>query len=180
MAHDLTARARELFLAEENTYGCAETTLVALQEHYRLDDPSDSSAAMALNGGVAYSGGTCGAITGAALAVGRLSEQRIADHQEAKRAARTIIQHLMAGFRAAYGSVDCRDLIGMDLLEDHDAFLESGIWRTRCMGQIEYSLSRVARLADETEWGAELVRLGLADASAEEPRPQDLHGLPDS
>lgn len=180
MSHDPAARARQLFLTEENTYGCAETTLVALQEHYLLDDPSDSSAAMALNGGIAYSGGTCGAITGAALAVGRLSSRRIADHREAKRVARSIIQDLMAGFRAAFGSVDCGDLTGMDLMADHDAFLESDIWRTRCMGQIEYSLSRVARLADETEWGAELVRLGLADASAEEPRPQDLHGLPDS
>jgi C_GCAxxG_C_C family probable redox protein len=180
VAEDPTARARQLFLTEENIYGCAETTLVALQEHYGFDDALDSSPAMALNGGIAYSGGTCGAITGVALAVGRLSEERIADHREAKRAARTIIQDLMAGFRSAYGSVDCRDLTGMDLLADHDAFLESDIWRTRCMDQIEYALVRVARLVDEAAWEAELERLGLADAPAQAPTTQDLHGLPDS
>ena len=50
--------------------------------------PLDAAAAMALNGGVAYSGGVCGAISGAALAVGILAERRIDDHRGAKRVAR--------------------------------------------------------------------------------------------
>ena len=41
-----------------------------------IDAPTDASAAMAFNGGIAYSGGPCGAITGAAMAVGLLAEQR--------------------------------------------------------------------------------------------------------
>ena len=167
MTDDPISRARDLFLTEENTYGCAETALVALQEHYGLEHPGDSSAAMALNGGIAYSGGTCGAITGAALAVGRLSEQRIPDHRHAKRVARTIIQDLMAGFEAAYGAVDCRTLTGMDLLADHDAFLESDIWRTRCMAQIEYAVTRLAALAEPREWADELERLGVGETPPE-------------
>jgi C_GCAxxG_C_C family probable redox protein len=154
-------RARSLFLTDDNVYGCAETTLIALQECYGLDHADDSSPAMALNGGVAYSGGTCGAITGAALAVGRLSERRVADHRQAKTTARTIIQQLMTDFEEAHGSVDCRDLTGMDLLAEHDAFIESGIWRTACMRQIEYAIHRVAALADRGVWDAELDRLGL-------------------
>ena len=43
---------------------------MVLKAAYGLDDPMDPAAAVALNGGVAYSGGLCGAITGAALAVG--------------------------------------------------------------------------------------------------------------
>jgi C_GCAxxG_C_C family probable redox protein len=176
VADDPTVRARQLFLTEENTYGCAETTLVVLQEHYGLANAGDSSPAMALNGGIAYSGGTCGAITGAALAIGRLSEQRIADHREAKRVARTIVQGLMAQFEARYGTVQCRDLTGMDLLADHDAFLESDIWRTRCMAQIEFAVRRVAGLTDGDSWAAELERLGLAgvpspDSGGTEPDP---------
>ena len=71
--------ARQLFLRDDNHYGCAETSLVALQRAYGLPNADDSSSAMALNGGVAYSGGVCGAISGAAMAVGRLAEQRIGD-----------------------------------------------------------------------------------------------------
>ena len=54
---------RSLFLRDDNHYGCAESSLVALQKLYGLPDADDSSSAMVLNGGIAYSGGVCGAIS---------------------------------------------------------------------------------------------------------------------
>jgi hypothetical protein len=57
-------QARRLFLDRRNVYGCAETTFIVLKTAYGLEDADDSSAAMALNGGVAYGGGPCGAISG--------------------------------------------------------------------------------------------------------------------
>lgn len=157
MTESLIGRTRDLFLCEENTYGCAETVLVALQEHFGLPDPTDSSPAMVLNGGVAYSGGACGAITGAALAVGRLAERHLDDHREAKRIARTFIQRLIEDFRTEFGALDCRDLTGYDMLTDHEAFIESGVWREGCMRQIEFAVRRLAPLADR--WEAELEAL---------------------
>jgi C_GCAxxG_C_C family probable redox protein len=157
-------RARALFLTDENTHGCAETALVVLQELYALDDPTNSSAAMALNGGVAYSGATCGAITGAALAVGRLAGRRLADHREAKRTARQITQHLMDEFAVTFGAVNCKDLTGYDLRADHDAFIQSGIWRDRCIRQIEFAIARLAPLADREQWEAKMRRLAGAAA----------------
>lgn len=157
----LTRRTRQLFLREDNTYGCAEATLIALQEHWAFPDPADSGAAMALNGGVAYSGGTCGTLTGAALAVGRLAQKRIAHHLRAKTAARLIIQELMTEFAAAHGSTDCRALTGYDLATEHRAFVASGIWRTTCMRQIDFAVQRLAPLADPDFWETELRRLGV-------------------
>jgi C_GCAxxG_C_C family probable redox protein len=151
---DRRNRARELFLDEANTYGCAEVTLVVLQEQLGLPDPGDSSPAMALNGGIAYSGGTCGALTGAALAAGRAAGRCIADHAEAKREARRLVQELMAGFRAEFGSVDCRHLTGYDLAApgQHEAFIADGTWRVSCMRQIEYAVERMAHLIAQAAW----------------------------
>ncbi len=70
---DPVARARHLCLDEETGFGCTEGTYAALQEHFEVSDASDSTEAMALNGGIGYSGGTCGALTGAALALGCLA-----------------------------------------------------------------------------------------------------------
>lgn len=147
-------RAREIFITEDNLHGCAETTLIVLQEAYGLPDPTDSSAAMALNGGVAWSGGMCGAISGAAMAVGRLAACHISDHKEAKRVARTITAELLDGFRREYGAVDCRDLIGLDIStpEGHAAFIEGRVWHTACMAQIEYALHKLLYLQDERAW----------------------------
>jgi len=149
-------RARELFLDDRNIYGCAETAFVVLKEAFGLPDPMDSSAAMALNGGIAYSGGTCGAVTGAALAVGMLAERRIPDHRAAKRAARLVTADLLAAFEAEFGTSACRELIGVDLRTEagHRAFIDSGVWRDRCMRQIEMAVGRLARLEDPEAWTA--------------------------
>jgi C_GCAxxG_C_C family probable redox protein len=146
--------ARNLFLRDDNYYGCAEATLVALQELYELPDAADSSAAVVLNGGVAYSGGICGAISGAAMAVGRLAEERIPDHQQAKRTARRLIQSLMTDFEAEFDGRDCSQLIDYEISipAQHDAFIESGVWRETCMRQIEFSVARLWTLTDPDAW----------------------------
>jgi C_GCAxxG_C_C family probable redox protein len=164
--------ARRSFLDPQNVYGCAESTFIVLKAAYGLDDPEDSSAAMALNGGIAYSGGPCGAISGAALAVGILAGRRIEDHRTAKRMARLVVARLMDDFRAEHGEVDCLPLIGLDLRApgSHEAFIASGVWRTRCMRQIEFAVKRLLPLADEPTWSATLAELEAraADAQAAE------------
>ncbi len=152
---------RSLFLRDDNHYGCAESSLVALQKLYGLPDADDSSSAMVLNGGIAYSGGVCGAISGAALAVGRLAGQRIDDHKEAKRTARKLIQKVMAEFDVEFGSHKCSDLIEYDIstAQGHDDFIESDVWRTTCMKQLEFSVSRLAALADPEIWDEEVASL---------------------
>lgn len=153
---NVAALARVYFLDERNQFGCAETTFIVLKGAYRLDDPMDASAAMALNGGIAYSGGACGAVTGAALAVGMLAERRIDDHRAAKRVARELVAGLIDDFRAEHAAVDCRDLIGYDLQApgQHEAFIASGLWRERCMRQVEFAVTRMAPLANEDAWAA--------------------------
>ena len=161
------ARARALYLDDANTYGCAETAFVTLKGLYGLDDPADASAAMALNGGLAYSGGPCGAITGAALAVGMLAERRIPEHNRAKLVTRELVQQTMESFEEAHGATDCRKLIGYDLRApgEHDAFIESGLWREACMDQIETVVTDLAGLADGEAWDA-----AVREIDARQPR----------
>ena len=156
---EAAARARSLFGTDTHAHGCAETAFVVLKEAFGLPDAADSSAAMALNGGVAYSGGMCGAITGSALAVGLLAERRSADHATAKRLAREIIARLMDEFEREYGALDCRVLIGRDLRsrEQHDAFLASDIWKTVCMGQLEFAVRHLAALPEDPIWSTAVV-----------------------
>lgn len=159
---EATEIARATFLCDDNYYGCAESALVALQTIFGLENEEDSSAAMALNGGIAYSGGICGAISGAAMALGRLAELRLDEHRRAKRTARRLTQQLIAGFEAEFSSSDCRDLIDykISIPAEHDAFIASNVWRTTCMRQIEFSVSKLAPLADENVWNDQVAILG--------------------
>ena len=150
------AQADAYYIDDAHPYGCAETAFMTLKGVYGLDDPADPAAAVALNGGLAYSGGPCGAITGAALAVGMLAEQRIDDHGRAKTVARELVHGAMEAFRAEHGAVDCRELIGYDLRApgQHEAFLESGLWREACASQIRTVVAHLADLAEPEVWAA--------------------------
>jgi len=150
------ARVRALFLDDSHPFGCAETTFVALKEAFGRPDAADASAAMALNGGVAWSGGVCGAVSGAALAVGGLVAARIPDHATAKAIAREVVAGLIDGFEAEFGAADCRALLGRDIRtpEAHAAFIESGIWRTACLRQIEFVVDRLAGLGGDSRLAA--------------------------
>jgi C_GCAxxG_C_C family probable redox protein len=153
-ADEAAARARSLFLDESNSFGCAETVYVVLKEAFGLPDAMDSSAAMVLNGGVAYSGGICGAISGASLAAGLLAARRFEDHSRAKTAAREVIAAVMDDFRERYGAVDCRTLVGVEIRtpEQHQAFIDSGIWREACMSQIEFVVRALVSLPADGDW----------------------------
>jgi C_GCAxxG_C_C family probable redox protein len=144
-------KARQYFLDNQNSYGCAETTFMVLKEAFGLPEVGDSSPAMALNGGIAYRGSVCGAITGAVLAVGMLAERRQPDHKLAKLSARQRVDRLIDHFEAMHGAVNCRELIGTDLRDEdqHLQFIQSGLWRTRCMSQIETVIRYLNLLADE-------------------------------
>ena len=158
------AKADEYYIDDAHPYGCAETTFMTLKGLYGLDAPEDPSAAMALNGGLAYSGGPCGAVTGAALAVGMLAEERIADHGRAKTVARELVHGTLEAFAAHHGSVDCRELIGYDLRApgQHHAFVESGLWKERCAAQIRTVVAHLAGLADEDAWDAAVQEIEAA------------------
>lgn len=154
------ARARSAFLDDEGEFGCAEATYLALADVFGL--ASDPSVAMALNGGVAYAGGTCGALTGAALAVGLLAGARIPEHRVAKRIARELMMAATVRFEAACGATTCRALSGFDFRAPggHDAFIADGRWRTACTAQITFMVRALAGMADPGEWDVRVAALG--------------------
>ena len=137
------------FLRPDNAYGCAETTYLVLKHIYGLPNPEDSSIAMVLNGGIAYSGGMCGAITGASLAVGQLAGQTISDHNMAKRKSREIITQVHKQFLDTFGSNSCKQLTGYDFSRphEHDQFIKDKRWEVECTRQILFVVERLASLS---------------------------------
>lgn len=163
---DPVAGVRSRFLAPGNPYGCAESLLLALQEHFGLEDAGEGAAAMALNGGIAYSGGTCGAITGAAVALGRLAGDRIDDRGHAKRVARELTAGVVDAVQAEFGAIDCRTLIGLDLRAPgaHEAFIAAGAWRVDCLRRLELVVERLAPLAEPATWAAAVAAIDQGPA----------------
>lgn len=104
------SRAVELF---SSGYNCAEAVVLAVGQNLGLASPLIPRIATPFGGGIGRSGGTCGALVGAVLAVGLLKGRDSAEGDKGQ--AYNLAQHLYSAFQEEMGSTLCRDLTGLDL-----------------------------------------------------------------
>ena len=104
--------------------------------------------ASGLCSGIARSGDLCGAVSGGILALGAIvGRNSPADSIDPIYAA---VRELKRAFAQAYGSTNCRELIGCDLgtEEGQRHFAEQGL-RERCGGFVQTAARIVLAIADE-------------------------------
>jgi C_GCAxxG_C_C family probable redox protein len=100
----------------DRTYeGCTRCVLAALQDHlYLLHDDKAYRAVLkastALAAGVARRGETCGALTGAVMAVGLVAGTERLDDSEGYVRAMKVAVEVFDRFRSNYGTVKCFEI----------------------------------------------------------------------
>jgi glutaredoxin len=64
---------------------------------------------------------------------------------------------LVSGFRETFGSITCRDLIGMDFSVpgEYQHFLESGIWKDKCMRYVTHMVEKIFDFEESRKTGGE-------------------------
>jgi C_GCAxxG_C_C family probable redox protein len=118
----------------EQDFSCAQSVFTAFADPADVSRETALRLASGLGGGLARSGETCGAVTGAILALGLRHCGRPAEDPQAKLAAYPAVQEFLARFRALHGSITCRELLGADLgtPEGRQKSQEEGLVRQRC------------------------------------------------
>jgi C_GCAxxG_C_C family probable redox protein len=127
-------------------YNCAQAVLSACGPGLGLDRETCLRLAAALGGGLARSGNACGAVTGALLAIG-LARAGASPTPEAKELAYGPAGVFLERWRAAHGSLHCRDLAGCDVStpEGLAAFRATNVHDTTCTDLVRDAV----RLVDE-------------------------------
>jgi len=115
-------RASALFMTGHN---CAQSSYAALREASGGDGLAALKAAACFGGGICHTQGTCGAATGALMAIGDALWDETEPAASKERCLKAG-QGLLAAFAARYGTVSCRELTGCDLssTEGSKAFTE--------------------------------------------------------
>ncbi len=110
MNEQAARRSRKLF---QSGFYCAESVLMAVAESRHLQSDLIPRIATGFCSGMARSGGQCGAVSGAMLAInlftGRQAPTESVDGNYA------IVRDLMKQFEERFGSTNCRALLGCDL-----------------------------------------------------------------
>ncbi|MBI9076246.1 MAG: C_GCAxxG_C_C family protein [Desulfatibacillum sp.] len=109
---DREKMATEFF---EQGFNCAQGVLLTHAQALGLDKEIAARMAAAFGGGICLTGNTCGAVTGALMALGVKYGNKAPDEKAAKE--KTVLKSVlfMHHFTQACGSVLCRDLLGVDL-----------------------------------------------------------------
>jgi C_GCAxxG_C_C family probable redox protein len=142
-------KARQLALERfTKKFNCAESVLMGLVEAFDLDCSCAPRIATAFGGGMAGFGHVCGALTGAMMALGLEFGRDCADDIEAKALTYSKVCELFAAFRDRFESIQCFDLIGIDLTtpEGQQKATELDLHNNICPDYVAFAAEEAAKL----------------------------------
>ena len=104
-------------LAFSSGYHCAQSAFLAFAPACDLEQEEAARIAASFGGGVGGMGELCGALNGACIALGILKGSFAPGDQAGKEAHYARVQRLAERFKAANGSLYCRDIKREDPVE---------------------------------------------------------------
>ena len=96
-------------------FNCAQAVFSAFSERDGISQEKALKVAAAFGAGIARRGEMCGAVSGALMAIGWRHGATKSEDQAAKEKTYALSQEFMRRFKALHGSLECRDLLGVDL-----------------------------------------------------------------
>ena len=109
---DTANRAEAAVVAFTDGLSCSQAVFSAFAPDYGVDRETATRIASAFGGGMARSGNTCGAVTGAYMAIGLARGGSRSEHREAKERAYELVREFSRRFAARNGVLTCRELLG--------------------------------------------------------------------
>jgi C_GCAxxG_C_C family probable redox protein len=136
-------RAEALF---REGFSCSQAVLMAFAPGLGMNETQAALVASAFGGGMARHGWTCGALTGAMMALGLHAGHASAQDTATKDALYARAQVLVARFEERHGATACRQLVGANMLDpvERQAASDRGVFKTLCPELVRTAAALVA------------------------------------
>lgn len=120
-------------------FNCAQSVLYTYGKQYFTEPTAALKLASAFGAGITYRGETCGAVTGALMALGLEFGYSEMDMEPTKQRCLSISKEFTALFEQRHGSIQCKQLLKADLStpEGLQSAREQGLFGTICPALIE-------------------------------------------
>ena len=109
------SKVEEAVACFEEGFSCSQAVLSAYAPQFGLERETALKVSGAFGAGMGRMGETCGAVTGAFMAIGLKHGKTHAEDEQAKERAYRLVQEFVDQFKARHGSIVCRELLGCDL-----------------------------------------------------------------
>jgi C_GCAxxG_C_C family probable redox protein len=110
--NSIADKAEAIFL---EGFNCAQSVLASCGEPLGLDRRTALCMGEAFGGGMGRMGLTCGAVTGAFMAIGLKYAKLSPDDRRSREKSVGLVRRFRRAFEARHGSIACRDLLGCDI-----------------------------------------------------------------
>jgi C_GCAxxG_C_C family probable redox protein len=113
---------------------CAQSVLAAKSDLTGLSVTESLKIATGFGAGMAMMQKTCGAVTGAYMVIGARHGRVNPDDQASRDKTYALIDEFNQRFLELHGSLDCRELVGVDLQTDEgmEEAQREGYFQSRC------------------------------------------------
>ncbi|MFP3401671.1 MAG: C-GCAxxG-C-C family protein [Nitrososphaeria archaeon] len=148
---DAPRRARELARELELKYfGCGPMALLGAFRALGIEDEGALRASMAMVGGLAGTGETCGALIGALMVIGYVRGRRglVRATPETERPILEVGSRIVNEFRSEFGSLSCRDIQRRLLGRSYDLRDPREVEELHSSGDVERCADVVGRAAE--------------------------------
>ncbi|MDD5230685.1 MAG: C-GCAxxG-C-C family protein [Candidatus Marinimicrobia bacterium] len=108
-------RCEEAVKIFNNGFNCAQAVLSVFADEFGLDRTIALRIAGGFGGGMGRQGLICGAVTGAMMVIGLKYGKILPEDNAAREKAYNTVMDFSNRFKAQYGSLTCRDLLGYDI-----------------------------------------------------------------
>jgi C_GCAxxG_C_C family probable redox protein len=133
-------------------YSCSQSVFSVFADDLGLDREISLKVSSAFGGGIAGMGETCGAVTGALMALGLRYGSAVASRKHEEKEINRYAEAFLDRIKSETGAVACRDILSVDLGQPGALKIaeEKGLFEKRCTPYI----GRVVRLVDDILSGA--------------------------
>lgn len=142
---DRVEKALQIF---SQRFNCSQALFVAFREPDRIDEESALKLGTMFGAGVACTGGACGAVTGALMAISLKHGRGDVASVDAKTKTYAMGRQFMDEFKKENGSCICEELLGMNIgIPENMAKAQAmGLFETKCYQLV----GSAARILDRT------------------------------
>lgn len=130
-------------------YNCAQSVLSVFAAKYGLRENDAFRIAWPFGGGMGRLQKTCGAVTGAYMAIGLIWGTKRPETEEEKEKVYQMVREFTARFEARHGATDCLTLLGRDISTPEG--------RQKAKDENRYALRCEVYVADAVEIIEELI-----------------------
>ncbi len=127
-------RADDAVAAFRDGFSCSQAVVSAFAEDFGIDREEALKISCAFGGGMAHTGNTCGAVTGALMVIGMKYGRTRADDIAAKEKTYAVTKEFMTEFLRRNHAHNCTNLIGHDLSDPIEFAVakEKDLFRKKC------------------------------------------------